>query len=170
MGFIKVITKADADYDYLVNCYNYVVAGHTVHCGAVNVRPSTALEQFTAVRRYFGKVTGNQLVHYVIVLDTRFHNLDTVIKAGYRIANFYSNEYQLLFGVHEQCMQNKRGKDRSYYHIHMIMNPVSFVNGKMFASTWNDINQFVEHIKQATGDSHWKVAFGSNQSINELID
>ncbi len=170
MGIIKVITHADAGNDYLINCCNYVTGGHTKYCGAVNVRSDDALNQFMAVRRYFGKVSGNQVVHFVVVLDTRFRNLDAAVKAGYRIADFFRNEYQLLFGVHEQTMENRRGKPRSFYHIHIVMNPVSFVNGKMYANDWADVTQFIQHLQQATGDARWKPAFGHDKSIEDLLE
>ena len=170
MGIIKVITHADAGEDYLINCRNYVTGGHTKYCGAVNVRSDDALNQFMAVKRYFGKVSGNQVVHFVVVLDTRFRNLEAAVNAGYRIANFFSNEYQLLFGVHEQTMENRRGKPRSYYHIHIVINPVSFVNGKMYSNDWTDVMQFKQHVQQATGDYQWKLAFGHDKSIEELLE
>ena len=170
MGIIKVITQAEAGHNYLVNCYNYVTDGHTKYCGAINVCKSDALNQFMTVRRYFGKVSGNQVIHFVVVLDTRFCNLEAAVKAGYRIADFFRNEYQLLFGVHEQTMENRRGKPRSYYHIHIVINPVSFVNGKMYANDWTDVTQFIQHLQQATGDYQWKLAFGHDKSIEALLE
>ena len=51
------------------------------------------------------------------------------------------------------------GQPASYLHIHMIMNFVSFVDGKMYADNKDDTHWFLDHIKKVTGDYHWKIVY-----------
>ena len=162
MGTFKVITKPDAEQEYLLNCFRYIIGGHTIpECyGGINVCPERAYQQMMAVKQYYGKTTGNQLVHFVITLDHRvFDELDALLLAD-RIAGYYGNRYQIIYGVHRSHRNNRYGLIASYLHIHMIMNSVSFVDGKMYADNKGDTQRFLEHIKKVTGDYHWKIVYG----------
>ena len=77
-----------------------------------------------------------------------------------RIAGYYGDRYQIIYGVHRSHRNNRHGLIASYLHIHMIMNSVSFVDGKMYADNKGDTQRFLEHIKKVTGDHHWKIVYG----------
>lgn len=47
----------------------------------------------------------------------------------------------------------------SYYHTHLIINSVSFIDGRMFAENKGDISNFVEHIKHVTNDNYWNIYY-----------
>ena len=171
MGLVKVITQSDADYDYVINCQNYVTVNpDTRYYWAYNADPIQFFEQCMIVRSYFGKMSGNQLVHFVIVLDNRYRNITAAIKAAHKIAEFYKDRYQIIFGIHEKCMKNKHGKLRSYYHIHMIMNTVSIQDGKMFSATMTELSQFMNHIKSVTGDYKLQLKFGHGKDDSDDDD
>lgn len=169
MGVLKIITKAEADTAYLLNCFNYVIGGHTVPgcVGGLNVYPLQAFMQMMTVKRYFGKTSGNQLVHFIISLDKKVFDPEVALHIAYEIAKYYGNRYQILFGVHQALRMNRKGRATSYVHIHMIMNSVSFVDGKMYADSKGDNYTFVEHIKSVTYDYNWRVAYGASESDSE---
>ncbi len=163
MGVLKVIVKAEAEKAYLLNCFHYIIQGHTIPgCyGGINVCPERAYQQMLAVKQYYGKTTGNQLVHFVICLNKRIFDDEEALRVAYQIAGYYGDRYQIIFGVHHSDRENSYGQSTSYYHIHMVMNSVSFVDGKMYADNRADTGKFLEHIKQVTRDSHWKIEYGS---------
>lgn len=170
MGIIKIITKAEAEREYLLNCYRYIVGGHTLpsYYGVVNVDPDFALEQMMTVKKYFGKLSGNQLVHFIISFDRKIDDAYQAWDLGYKIADYYRDRYQIVFGVHENHRAKSNGKSTSYYHIHMMLNSVSFVDGKMFADNWSDIYSFRDHIQKVTGDNKWLVVLGHDKSEVDL--
>ena len=162
MGLLKIITKPDADKEYLLNCFRYAIAGHTISgCyGGVNICPELAYQQMMAVKRYYGKTSGNQLVHFVICLNKNVFDEDDALGIACRIAEYYENRYQIIFGVHRNERTGTYGQMTSYLHIHMIINSVSFVDGRMFADNKGDIQKFVKHIKDVTRDYSWKIKYG----------
>lgn len=169
MGVLKIITKAEADTDYLLNCFNYVIGGHTVPgcVGGINVYPLQAFMQMMNVKRYFGKTSGNQLVHFIISLDNKVFDPEVALHIAYEIAKYYGDRYQIIFGVHQNPRINRKGRATSYVHIHMIMNSVSFVDGKMYADNKGANYAFADHIKRITDDYNWKVVYGTSVADEE---
>ena len=53
----------------------------------------------------------------------------------------------MLWCVHEA----ERGC--SYYHSHMIVNSVSYINGKMIHSGPHEMNAFARFVRQVTGQN-----------------
>ena len=162
MGILKVITKAEADNIYLANSILYVTGKHTIPgCyGGANVCPELAYEQMMAVKRYFGKTSGNQLVHFVVSFNNSLYDEEEILGLGYRIAQYFGNRYQLVFGVHQRVSHARNGTVSSYKHLHIIMNSVSFVDGKMYADNKGDTYKFIDYLKNLTHDKRWKVVYG----------
>lgn len=162
MGVLKVITKPEAETQYLLHCFQYIISGHTIPgCyGGINVCPERAYQQMLAVKQYYGKTTGNQLVHFVICLNKRIFDDEEALRVAYQIAGYYGDRYQIIFGVHHSDRENSYGQSSSYFHIHMMMNSVSFMDGKMYADNKGDTQKFVQHIKRVTGDYQWKTEYG----------
>lgn len=53
--------------------------------------------------------------------------------------SFYSDEYQIVAGVHE---------DTQYTHIHFGMNTTSYVDGSRYPGTKSDYYNFLEYLNQ----------------------
>ena len=49
------------------------------------------------------------------------------------------------------------------YHVHFIMNSVSYIDGKMFSGNCTEIYAFLEHIKRVTGDKSWTMEYDSDK-------
>lgn len=162
MGILKVITKAEAENIYLAHSLLYVTGKHTIpgYYGGINICPENAYEQMMAVKRYFGKTSGNQLVHFVISFNNSFYGEDEILGLGYRIGQYFGDRYQLVFGVHHKVNHARNGTVSSYNHLHIIMNSVSFLDGKMYADNKGDTYKFVDFLKSITKDKHWKVVYG----------
>ena len=164
MGILKVITKSDADNTYISNLLAYVTGKNTLpgYYGGASVCPEYAYEQMMTVKKYFGKTTGNQLVHFIISFNNLLYGEEEALEIGYRISRYYGDRYQIVFGVHPKVSHSENGTVSSYVHIHFVMNSVSFVDGKMYADNKGDTKKFVDFLKSVTKDYHWKVVYGVN--------
>lgn len=78
-----------------------------------------------STRRYFGKVSGNPLVHIVVAYNDSVKDINTAANFGQQCANFFSSRFQLLYCTHE----------KDFYcgnlHTHIIISAVSYINGQM---------------------------------------
>ena len=162
MGILKVIRHTNKDLNYLHNAINYVLHGHTApdNIGSPNTSIFDAYNQMYAVKKYFGKTSGNPLFHFVVVYDAK--TAYDVKRAKYltaKIAEYFAARYQIIWCVHEKAMSKRYGSISSMYHAHFVMNSVSFIDGKMFANSRSEIYHFLEYIKAVTRDSSWTIDY-----------
>ena len=70
MGILKVIQNTNSSDDYLYNAIYYIENKvETVGVGGYRVDPYNAYQQMMAVKNYFGKTSGNQLMHLVVSFE-----------------------------------------------------------------------------------------------------
>lgn len=160
MGLLKRIVKNDAGKEYLKNAVNYIV-DNTDACfySGINICPERAYKQMRSVKKYFVKTSGNQLVHFVVCFNKDVIQLSTAVEYARKIAEYYKSRYQILYAVHQELRCAESGYGKSLYHVHIVMNSVSFVDGKMFADNKKDIGRFMKHILKVTGDEWWRLYF-----------
>lgn len=175
MGIFKYIRHTDGGMEYMRNAINYIVGGHDYedHSYSPNVDLSDAYNQFYMVRQYFGKVSGNPVFHFIVTFSARSTCGDVYDRAEYlskRIALYFADRYQVICGIHRKYRKNKYGIGASYYHAHILINSVSYVDGKMFAGNKSEIYSFLEYIKKMTGDKYWREIDGSNRPYNPEED
>ena len=164
MGFLKLIVKQNAGKEYLRNADNYITenADACVYSG-INICPERAYKQMRKVKKYYGKTSGNQLVHFVVCFNNEVVELATVKKYARKIAEYYKSRYQILYAIHHELRLTKSGYAKSWFHVHIVMNSVSFVDGKMFADNKKDIGRFMEHISDVTGDEWWRLGYETEE-------
>lgn len=134
-----------------------------VEYGAYHVLIDNSFQQMMAVKRYFGKTSGNLLIHFVVCFDTRVDNPGIVLKYAQKIAHYYGNKFQTVYSVHKKPTYHK-GKVQSLYHALFILNSVSFTDGKMFSQGKGEIFEFVEYIKKVTHDSRWRIVWNNHNA------
>ena len=79
------------------------------------------------VSAQFGKTSGVQLRHFIVSFDqTEVNDPMIVNEIARRFVEFFSNEYQVVYAVHE---------DKQYLHIHIVINSVSYVDGHRYYGT-----------------------------------
>ena len=174
MGILKIIRHTNAELFYLHNAIRYVTGGHTDpdYIGSPNVFVPDAYEQMLKVKQYFGKTSGNPLFHFVVVYDasTAF-DPQRAMSLTAQIASYFSSRYQIVWCVHEKHMSKKYGRISSLYHAHLVMNSVSYIDGKMFQNTKKDIFAFLEHIRSVTRCSGWDIDYNCwNGSEKDAYD
>lgn len=143
MAYIKMVNKkynGNTTTEANANIYsivNYVLTDKNSHTyvrylGGVNVDPLNAAEQFIKVKNYYRKNNPQswQVRHFIVSFCKKdYINPLLAYGLGYKIAEFYANRYQIIFGVHE---------DTNYIHIHFAFNSVSFVDGKLYDRGYDD--------------------------------
>ncbi len=164
MGFLKLIVKQNAGKEYLRNAVNYITENADACCySGINICPERAYKQMRKVKKYYGKTSGNQLVHFVVCFNNEVVELATVKKYARKIAAYYKSRYQILYAIHQELRLTKSGYAKSWFHVHVVMNSVSFVDGKMFADNKKGIGRFMEHISEVTGDDWWRLGYETEE-------
>lgn len=106
--------------------------------------PDLAYTQMHYIKIYYGKESRNPLIHIMISLDDCAQTKEKACEFAEKFARYYKNDYQVLWALH--------GKERgsSKYHIHMILNSVSYVNGKMFHGDVGEMKKYCNFIAKTT--------------------
>ena len=167
MGIFKIIRNTNDGLKYMYNALNYVCNGHTDYDKrySLNTDVDNAYEQFLKVKKYFYKTSGNPVFHFVVVYNARTTRGDNYMIAesiSRSIAAYFSDRYQLVYGVHRKPCKKKYGGCATFYHAHFVMNSVSYIDGKMFSGNRSELFAFLEYIKRVTRDTSWHIEYGSD--------
>lgn len=109
--------------------------------------PDEAYRQMLLTRRYFGKESRNPLVHFVFAFDTKVKTEKEAVDLSIRIAEYYQDRYQLLWGIHKK---HDKVENVMRYHMHLIINSVSYIDGKMISTWLTEIEYFRMYIQSVT--------------------
>lgn len=148
MAEIIVIRNTYGGLKYLNNALNYIGDNRALSVYGYGVNPydsDMAYRQMMAVRKYYTKTSGNPLVHIVIAYANSVRDMNTAIMYGEKCAAYFNSGYQYMLCTH--CC------DDEYYsfHTHIIINSVSYINGKMFDSNYSEMNLFSNYVADVTG-------------------
>ena len=154
---------------YLEHGCDYVLKKNkAIRPGGYGVSPYSlrdACEQMLAVKKYYGKTTGNQLIHLVVSYDDLVKTEEQACALTYKLASYYKDNYQMLFCTHEK----DRFCPRYHYHMHMMINSVNYRNGKMFISSIENMNRFCEYVTEITGRRS-KPYFTKEDKVQEAMN
>lgn len=151
-----VIVKSKRDTygessNYLYNALNYLYDEEkSLHTGGYGVNPynlEATYKQMKYVKEYFHKTSDNPLMHFIVSFDEKVKTYEKAKSLAVLIGAYFKNRYQLLWAVHRK----ERGD--SIYHLHIILNSVSFVDGKLFNSSPAEIGKFCAYIQGLTGSA-----------------
>ena len=96
-------------------------------------------KQFYATQILYNKFNGDKLIHMIISFSPEPEIIEeTAMGIGNLIADIIGREYQLVFGVHVNSLNP---------HIHFIINPVSYINGKIYRANTTNIKYYGMAIK-----------------------
>ncbi len=91
MAKVSIIRNTYGGTQYLQNALNYVSDSRAMYGGGYGVDPydpNIAYDQMMATRRYFGKVSGNPLVHIVVAYNDSVKDINTAARFGQQCAQF----------------------------------------------------------------------------------
>ncbi len=151
-----------ANSDYLYKSLNYLYDKEkALHIGGYGVNPYNLEETFKQmmfVKNYFHRTTDNPIMHFIVSFDDKVRTYERAKALAVIICAYFKCRYQLLWAVHRKV----RGD--STYHLHIIMNAVSFVDGKLYNSSRENLGKFCYHIQNCTGSACYPLIAGELSS------
>ncbi len=107
--------------------------------GGKDCVPENAAKEFDAVKRMFGKSNGRQYYHIIQSFSPNDPvDFETAHQLGMQLAEYFPG-FQCVVATH---------KDRKHIHNHIVMNSVSFQNGRMFHQTAAELEQVKEYVNR----------------------
>lgn len=148
MAKVIVIRNTYGGVEYIKNMLKYVHDGRAKYVGAFGVdpyNPAKACINMIITRKKYSKVSGNPLVHIVISYNKSVKEIETAALFGKECAKYFSSEYQLMYCTHDSDSEG------SYFHTHIIINSVSYIDGHMIVTGYDEMKKFCDYVSEVTG-------------------
>lgn len=155
MPVFKVITQArdTGNTTGLAGKYHDMAAIETVityvlnpaktdarYVGGCAINPRMAAQQFSQIAEAYGKNTGIHLRHMVLSFqESEPLTAEQAFYIAHQIAQYYGDAYQILFALH---------LDHANYHVHFVMNTVSYRTGAKYAGDKRDYYRFIQYMER----------------------
>lgn len=141
MPILKIVQRPYLNSDALdVVIHNYVLY-KALALGGFNVDPQSASEQMHMVKEVYGQTSGTQLRQFVLSFSDweteRIKSVDELKEIACRVCYYYAQSFQIIFGVHND----------GRYHIHFVMNTVSFCDGSRYHHRNADDNELAAYTR-----------------------
>ena len=152
MAKIDVIRNTYGGLEYLQNALAYVSDGRAIYKGGYGVNPydyNMAYKQMLITRQHFNKVSENPLVHIVIAYNDQVKDIAVAAEYGQKCAMYFAGKYQILYCTH------LKDTTCGSIHTHIIINAVSYRNGQMIVTGWEEMNAYCQYVSQVTGQKCW---------------
>ena len=128
----------DARRDVIDYCLKKSKIPHA-YIGARAVNINNAAFEMTALAKVYDKDERVRLRHSIISFDKSEHiTASQAAEIADKAIRFFGDRHQIIYAVHE---------DAEHVHIHMVMNQVSFRDGKKYHGTKKDHYDFVKYMK-----------------------
>jgi hypothetical protein len=130
MAIIKIVNKKYKNIDAIEKLVKYILdPKKRIHniTGAIGTDPGDIdiiIRQFYTVQKMHRNCKGKRICHLVLSFSKEEINTLTIqafLQIGYAIAEFFNDEYQICFALHE---------DTDDTHLHFAVNPVNIYSGK----------------------------------------
>lgn len=142
MCIVKVVNDSYMNYESIFRLTHYALVGKPGqvirYYGGYNVVLSRTEEEIVFVKQYYKKYDKHLMRHFTVSFDGGISAYDAWI-LGWRIAAYYADRYQIVFGVHE---------DTDNIHVHFVMNTVSFVDGLKYSGGYGDLYNLTNYVKK----------------------
>ena len=140
MPILKFASGAYLNFDALEREIQHYVFPKAIAKGGGAVDPEYAVQQMKMVKELWGQTDGKQLHHFVLIFSDwesqHIDNIEVLIDIGYHVCLLFSNDYQCVFGVH----------DNGRYHIHFVLNSVNYRTGEKFTHNKVDDELLANYI------------------------
>lgn len=148
MAKISVIRNTYGSLDYLQNALDYVTDDRANYIGGYGVNyydTAAAYNQMVATKQYFNKVSSNPLVHIVVAYNNQVQDINTAAVYGQKCAEYFFNRFQVLYCTHAKDF------NCGYYHTHIVINSVSYINGHMIQTGYDEMYAYCNYVSKVTG-------------------
>lgn len=146
---------------YAINSkYNAGVTANNVYMFE-NIK--TIAQRFEMTRKIYGKNEGRKIYHIIISLDINYLGYCNVDIYAEKVVQYFRN-YQVVAVQHFRSDKNAHN-----WHIHLIINAVSFITGNRFYANRMELFDFASYLKHLTNVRH-EVIWDSEEYFDELYD
>lgn len=101
-----------------------------------------------AVKQFYHKTSDNPLLHIVVSYNENIKDIYDATRLSARIASFFTG-YQYVYCTHS------KDRECSWFHMHLVINSVSYLNGNLISSWIGYMQQFCAHVAAITHQSTW---------------
>ena len=148
MPCLKIVPESYVNsdaLDCLVHKYIYPKS-HTI--GGLSVDPAHAAEQMKLVKQLWYKENGSQLLHFILAFNPweseRIKSAGELMPLAYEVCGYFAIDFQVIFGIHF----GKTG----LWHIHFVVNSVSFATGERLLRKNSIYLSYKYHIQSCLPD------------------
>ena len=147
MPCLKIVPESYANSDAL-DCLIRYIYSKSYRIGGLSVDPAHAAEQMKLVKQLWYKENGCQLLHFILAFSPWesewIKSAGELIPLAYEVCSYFAEDYQIIFGVHH----SKAG----LWHIHFVVNSVSFTTGERILRKTNTYLALKYHIQSCLPD------------------
>lgn len=149
---VIMIRNTYGGVEYLRNgCFYVTNHDRAIAPGGFGVNYTDAVACYNnmlAVKQFYRKTSDNPLLHIVVSYNEKVKDIITATRLSTKIAGFF-NEYQYVYCTHE------KDRECSWFHMHLVINSVSYLNGNLISSWVGYMQQFCAHVSAITGQRTW---------------
>lgn len=98
-----------------------------------------AFQEFEETKEQFNKLDGRQYKHYILSFEKDFNDSELALEMSKTFCEKAFEEHEVFLAVHD---------DKDNLHCHMVVNSVSFVNGKKHNQSMKDLDKYKEFINE----------------------
>ena len=107
--------------------------------GGVHVNEHDIVGSMNQISEYFHKESGVQIRHFIISFNSyETNNPSMVNEIAMQAVRFLGKAYQTIYAVHENT---------DFLHIHIAMNPISYIDGHRYRGTKAEHYEFVNFLR-----------------------
>ena len=158
MVIFKIVRHSNGEQQYMENMLKYILDDRALFTGFNGISGygtnqeiiHKAIEEMIFVKKYFGKVSGNPLIQFVVSYDSNVSNAIIASSITEKIARFLADSYQYIWVIHYEPRIEESGM-YACYHAHIVINSVSYTNGNMYSGGPEETRPFAQHIANITG-------------------
>lgn len=138
MSIVKIVNGRNNSHEFMVEKINYLCDDTKTDRGKLietrGCSKNHVHRDMMSVKKAYHKPDGKQGEHIVLSItpDLPGNSDEKYLKIGREIADFFT-DYQSLITVH---------KDTKLRHVHILLNSVSFKDGKKFSQGPKELNDF----------------------------
>lgn len=147
MAIVKIISSKGS----LRNILNYITNPAKTDNKLISGKdcvPESSYDEMMSVKNMYGKTTGNNYFHVMQSFSPK-DDLDyqKAHEIGVKFAEYFKN-YQVVIATH---------KDRDHIHNHLVINSVSFEDGKKVHMTKKDVEDLKEYSNKLCAEENLSV-------------
>lgn len=169
MAVVKIVNKRYYGTTCVANLIDYVTKQNKTYglIGAIGMNPlepKKMIRQMVLVKKIYGKRNGYRQVRHFIVSFSKKEKVtpEMAYFIAYDIAKYYSDCYQICFGVH---------LDTDHLHIHFVQNTVSYIDGRLYSGAFTDTDHLIGFVSNVlSGYLKSYVAVRMEEFLNDDLE